>query len=210
MLDKNDYYKVGGSLKANHPSYVVRRADEQLLYLLRKGEYCSVFNSRQMGKSSLKVRTLKLLRSEGNQCASIDLTLMGNCLSAQEWYRGFAYQIISSLDLDEIVNLDRWWKEQTLLTETQKLTHVFESIVFSNTSTNIIIFIDEIDSLIGLEFKNDFFAWIRACYNLRAEKEIWQRLRFCLLGVATPTELIEDKQRTPFNISRWVELTGFT
>jgi dipeptidyl aminopeptidase/acylaminoacyl peptidase len=34
-------------------------------------------------------------------------------------------------------------------------------------------------------------------------------LTFALIGVATPSDLIRDKRRTPFNIGRAIELTGF-
>ncbi|NEQ69512.1 MAG: CHAT domain-containing protein, partial [Symploca sp. SIO2D2] len=73
----------------------------------------------------------------------------------------------------------------------------------------IVIFIDEIDSVLQLSFKDDFFALIRACYNQRAVNKVYNRLSFVLLGVATPGDLIEDKDRTPFNIGRGVELYGF-
>ena len=46
MVD--NYYKVGGSLNANHSTYVVREADEQIFRLLKAGEYCFVFNFRQV------------------------------------------------------------------------------------------------------------------------------------------------------------------
>ncbi len=37
----------------------------------------------------------------------------------------------------------------------------------------------------------------------------YKRLTFCLLGVATPSNLIADKNRTPFNIGRAITLTKF-
>ncbi|MHC5729473.1 MAG: AAA-like domain-containing protein, partial [Nostoc sp.] len=57
---------------------------------------------------------------------------------------------------------------------------------------------------------DDFFALIRACYNLRAESPKYERLTFCLLGVATPGDLIQERERTPFNIGSSIELTGFS
>src|SRR5207302_1280650 len=38
----------------------------------------------------------------------------------------------------------------------------------------------------------------------------FHRLTFCLLGVATPSDLIQDARTTPFNIGRRIELADFT
>ena len=63
--------------------------------------------------------------------------------------------------------------------------------------------------MIQLEFKDNFFALIRAYYNKRAENKAYKRLSFVLLGVATPSDLVRDNKRTPFNIGHAVELRGF-
>ena len=67
-------YQVGGSLAVDAISYVKRKADSQLYDLLLVGDYCYIFNSRQMGKSSLLVQTFYRLRQKGYRCAIIDLT----------------------------------------------------------------------------------------------------------------------------------------
>jgi hypothetical protein len=54
------------------------------------------------------------------------------------------------------------------------------------------------------------FASIRACFNTRAQDEAFGRLTFCLLGVATPSDLIRDPQLTPFNIGTRIPLRDFT
>src|SRR5437879_2571831 len=55
------YYFTGGTLSADAGSYVVRRSDTEIVANLLRGEFCYVLNSRQMGKSSLMVRTVRQL-----------------------------------------------------------------------------------------------------------------------------------------------------
>lgn len=80
----------------------------------------------------------------------------------------------------------------------------------SEVATSVVIFFDEIDSTLKLPFSDDFFAAIRALYNARAQEPELKRLTFVLIGLATPSDLITDPQRTPFNIGQRVELTDFT
>jgi hypothetical protein len=75
----------------------------------------------------------------------------------------------------------------------------------------LVIFVDEIDIVRSLPFSTDeFFAAIRECYNRRTEDPSFNRLAFCLLGVAAPSDLIRDTGLTPFNIGRRVELNDFS
>ena len=79
---------------------------------------------------------------------------------------------------------------------------------------NIGIFLDEIDTMLSLD-KNqfstdDFFAAIRAAYNKRSNQEAFKRLNFCILGVASPQDLMSDHERTPFNIGRAIRLGNFS
>src|SRR5437867_3385491 len=75
----------------------------------------------------------------------------------------------------------------------------------------VVLFIDEIDAVRSLPFSTDeFFAAIRECYNRRSQDPAFERLTFCLLGVATPSDLIQDTRTTPFNIGHRIELTDFT
>src|SRR5947209_5171185 len=75
------FYVVGGNLHPNDPSYVERPADRDLYEALRRGEFCYVLTARQMGKSSLMVRTATRLRAEGVAVAIVDLTGIGRNLT---------------------------------------------------------------------------------------------------------------------------------
>ncbi|NEP56589.1 MAG: hypothetical protein F6K31_06135, partial [Symploca sp. SIO2G7] len=115
-----------------------------------------------------------------------------------------------AFDLLSKVNIDAWLEKYKNIPPVQRLDQYIKEIILTQVpGDRVVIFIDEIDSVLGLSFKDDFFALIRACYNQRAENKAYNRLSFVLLGVATPGNLIEDKDRTPFNIGRAVELYGF-
>ncbi|HEY9863411.1 MAG TPA: AAA-like domain-containing protein, partial [Candidatus Obscuribacterales bacterium] len=184
-------YKVGGSLEDHDPTYVIRSSDQHLYHALKAGQFCYVFNSRQMGKSSLMVRTKHQLEAEGYACTVIDMTLIGSQdTTPLQWYKGIVMDLLRGFKCFDQLNFKVWWQQQEGISLLQKLSEFLEVLLFQQfPEQNLCIFIDEIDSILSLDFPtDDFFALIRSCYNQRAINPAYKRLTFALFGVATPAD----------------------
>ena len=190
----------------------MRQADEDLFTHLSAGHFCYLLTSRQMGKSSLMVRTTARLKAAGARVAILDLTKIGQNVTTDQWYNGLLARLGVAFGLEDklkeysrrgddpsrsIGPLDRWER-------------AIREVIVASIPERIVIFVDEIDFVRSLPFPTDeFFAAIRSFYNQRTTNPELNRITFCLIGVATPSDLIRDGSRTPFNIGERIHLTDF-
>lgn len=204
---QSEFFVVGGTLHQESPSYIKRPADDELYEAASAGEFCYVLTARQMGKSSLMVRTARRLDEKQVKSVIIDLTKIGTGMPAEQWYLGLLVSISAQLNLQ--IRPQAWWQTHEDFSPVQRFTEFLHNVVLTEIKQPVVIFIDEIDTTLSLDFSDDFFAAIRSIYNARATDPNYRRLTFVLLGVALPADLVKARHRTPFNIGLAIDLEDF-
>jgi len=201
-------FVAGGTVQAGGGVYLERRADRELLEHCLAGDFTYILTSRQMGKSSLMIRTAERLAAEGARPVIIDLTEFGAQTTAEQWYKGILFAVQDQLGL--CTSVAEWWPAQSDHSFGHRFTRYLREVALTDRHERLVVFVDEIDTTLRLDFTDDFFAAIRFLYQHRAADPVLERLSFVLIGVATPGDLIKDAARTPFNIGHRIELTDFT
>ncbi len=199
--------QVGGTLVPDRDLYIPRPEDEELFAALREREYVNIVSSRQVGKSSAMVRAALQLRAEGWRFAVVDLTSLGTPPDADGYFQGLIKGLAAGLKLK--LDVPAFWAAHAGDTASQRLIAFFRDVVLTEIDGPVAIFLDEIDSTLKLPYTDDLFTALRAIYNERTLVEAWRRLVFCLVGVATPNELVKDRRTTPYNVGRTIWVGDF-
>ena len=147
----------------------VSETDKELYEQLRQGEFCYVVASRQQ-TSSLRVRVMEQLQQEGVSCVAINVTMLGR-ESVQQFYTSLMSEILKQLGLPKEIIFGEWLEDRLVLTPLQQLRELIEEVVLVAVDGEVVIFWDEIDKTLSLPFStDDLFGFIRACFNVRADK----------------------------------------
>lgn len=211
VIQAGEFFIVGGPVQPDRACYIERAADEQLLKAVREQRFCYLLAPRASGKSSLMARAIRQLRAETYLAAVVDLAQIGARGESAEpgrWYYSIAYRIVRELRLK--VELQAWWQEKSALMSEQRLAEFFWEIVLTHTTSQVVIFIDEIERVEEVPFSQELFAAIRSCYTNRGTESDYARLNFVVLGTAEPGDLCPDSSASPFTLGLPLELTDFT
>lgn len=213
---KSDFrYKYdGGSLSSNSPTYVTRQADFDLYHALLNQEYCHIFNARQMGKSSLRKRIKAQLNEQNFACCTIDMsTICGKEVSKENFYQDLFHNLKVNLKIDPTeANYLAWEQNRESFSLERQFIELIEKVILVQIRSPIVIFFDEIDSLLTLSFEKDkWLQLIRSFYDRRYHNKDQKltRLSFVFIGVVSTSDLIINADSTLFNISKSIEITDF-
>jgi Leucine-rich repeat (LRR) protein len=202
--------QVGGALRPQRDIYIERPEDRAFFDLLLSGEYVNVLSPRQMGKSSLMVRTIRKLRANGVRTANLDVAAdLAGTDQADKWFLALVREITRNLEIQ--IDVSAWWRDHEDDAIGQRLRRFFRDVLLEQVPapTRIVVFLDEIDNTLSYPFTDSLFTAIRGMYNERSLDSNYERIAFCLIGVATPDELIKDRRSTSYNVGRTLPLRDF-
>jgi hypothetical protein len=220
-------FQDGGKLKENS-FYIEREADRLLYDYLLNGDYCSILDPRQVGKSSLMERTSQKLMRAGVKCGYLDMqSLASSEVSFEKLINSLLFTICRSLGIkaDALAFL----KKYKGLSANKILELFFREVVFpavdaeSSQETKIVLFVDEVDIVKyfkptgrtsedgseGSSIGDDFFLTFRSLHEIRTSPP-FNRLAICFAGVAFAGDLVSRPDISPFNVGKRIILSDFT
>jgi hypothetical protein len=202
----------GGSLDIDDPWYIHRDSDAAASRLIsQQGITLVIKGSRQMGKSSLLVRTLCRALDVGKRCAMIDLQMLGQetLRSGSAFFRRFAESVADQLDL--LRDVSQFWDPG--LSDSQNFTRYMEKQILQPLEVPFVLAVDEADILFQAEFRYDFFGMLRSWHNARAnplKRGIWKKLDLNLVTSTEPYLFIDRDHESPFNVGEVLALSDFS
>lgn len=189
--------------------YVERNADKQLKNIIEEMERPGyVLVSRQMGKTNLLFNAIRKLENKDRIFAYVDLS---NLFSEEiECYRNIIDSIIEpNEELFGHIESEIYKTRNLNLPPNREYSKSL-NILLKEFGGEIIIVLDEIDALRSINYSDHIFAQIRSTYFARTKQPIFNKLSYILSGVIEPTELIKDRNKSPFNIGEKIYLDDFT
>ncbi len=185
-------YQVGSALAWNHPAYLHRDTDTELIEGIELSKFCYVLGSARIGKSSLRLQASHQLEQIGYRCASLDgsqiLDSLGNYY---RWEKQLITALWNRLHPNDSASLREWEENTTYSLPQYHLEKFTRDLLLENLAQKpVVIFIDNIEALTKIPFLvGDLLDWICHCYRLRKIYPIYNNLNFVVLGEAIASDL---------------------
>jgi WD40 repeat protein len=200
-----------GSALLPNAVYVDRQADGDLLGHLAAGRHCYVLGSRQVGKTSLRIRTAQRLARRGITSVQLDLNSVGRVTEADSLLRWLATRIAEGSGLfagEHEAAVASVWRASGRTTPVSRWSAFVVETLAPACAGPLVVFLDEIDALLALPERDsdDLFASLKVFADGRASSSTLGRVTFCLLGLAAPGDLMRDPSRTQLSIGEAVDL----
>ncbi|BAY87947.1 hypothetical protein NIES267_74710 (plasmid) [Calothrix parasitica NIES-267] len=200
-----------GTMDTESPFYVKRSSDDKALRTIAqtgRGVTIVIKGARQVGKSSLLIRTMNAAVKAGKQFAFLDFQLFEQAAlkDADLFFHRFCFWLTDVLEMED--KLEDYWNFS--LGNNRSCSRYMSRYILKELGKPLVLAMDEVDKIFECDFRSDFFGMLRSWHNSRATMPIWKKLDLALVTSTEPYELIPDLTQSPFNVGEIIELEDFT
>lgn len=199
-----------GAIESQSPFYIVRDADRIVddITNLKKGSTFAIKGPRQVGKSSLLLRTAEAASRVGKHLALIDFQEIDDTYFANSntFFRNFCEMFTSELKLDSRV--DEYLNPEPNI---RKCTKYVGEYLLQEAGAPVVLALDEVEKVFVTPFQTDFFSMLRGWHNRRARfnDPIWKCLDIVIVTSTEPHYFIKDLSQSPFNVATKIFVDEF-
>jgi hypothetical protein len=189
--------------------YVERDGDKAILEEVgRQGATIIILGPQKIGKSCLLARLRLFAERLGKKFALVNFRQIDaeTFRDTEGFYRRFCALIAEALEME--VRLDEHWKPD--LSNNDRCSRYVSRYILKTLKTPVVLALDDVDRLFEAAFRDNFFGMLRSWHSNRAIEPIWKQLDLALVTAAEPNRFIRNRQQSPFNVGRSIELEDFT
>src|ERR1700686_2668567 len=210
-IDLRKLEPIGGAVPLDSKFYILRPTDDEFLAAIeRRDSIVLVKGARQMGKTSLLARAMKIARETGARVVLTDFqSLSASCFeSVDTFYLTLAELIADQLDLDALPQ-EVWQSERGPSVNFQRY---LRREVLAKISGPLVWCLDEVDRLFTCPFGSEVFGLFRSWHNARSldPEGPWKNLTMAIAYATEAHLFITDLNQSPFNVGTRLALDDFT
>jgi hypothetical protein len=156
----------GGAIDPQSSFYVERPEDRDAQQAIeRQGVTITIKGPRQMGKSSLLIRTIDTAAKMGKRVAFLDFQLCDKSAlaNADIFFRQFCTWLSYELEIED--RTDDYWN--TSPGNILRCTRYVERYLLKELSGPVVLAMDEVESIFDTDFRTDFFGMLRSWHDSR-------------------------------------------
>ncbi|NEO51791.1 MAG: ATP-binding protein [Okeania sp. SIO3B5] len=212
-MSTENFFNCEGGWETNPHNYVSRKADRELL------DYCLNFQlrnpvffllaPRQMGKTTLMNQIISQLEEE-EKIATISINVhLWDYINEEELFNTLLFRIVTAVP--QLKNIEseiiESWNKYPGIIFSERFLHILSVKIYPKLkNVKLIIFIDEVQSLVRLKLQDKFIRFLKTFAEFN--NEIRNKLNFVLIGVAKPSEFTLNAD-IRFN-GKQIELEGLS